>query len=182
MYTRTMTALAVVLMAIVCCSASASADERSADNDKNILVGSGNSDETAQVSPKKYFNYLRLPDGECHNCSTYKCTNLKANLGGSEWCIMLFSAAIAHCDSDPSCGGYTMTTGDWFHKKHDKNGQTAVHLYKAGEKSTPCPLSEWSSYDKQKDTRSTPIVYGKSTCEPRSVHHTCPSPIGVPSL
>jgi len=32
-------------------------------------------------------------------------------------------------------------------------------------KSIACPLSEWSSYDKQKDVRGTPVVYGRSTCE-----------------
>ncbi len=115
----------------------------------------------------KYFNYLRLPDGQCNNCSTYKCTNHKGNLGGSEWCIMLFDDAIDHCDSDPNCGGYTMTTAEWFHSKYDKNGQVAVHLTKLGEKSIDCPVSEWSSYEKQKFLRHTPIIYGRSTCEKR---------------
>jgi hypothetical protein len=55
-------------------------------------------------------------------------------MGGSEWCIMLFSDALAHCDSDPNCGGYTMTSADWFHTKYDKRGQLAVHLTKAGQK------------------------------------------------
>jgi len=118
-------------------------------------------------SDGKYFNYLRLPDGECQNCSTYKCTNHKANLGGSEWCIMLFPDALAHCDSDINCGGYTMTTAEWFHKKYDKNGQIAVHLNKANQKPIACPLSEWSSYEKQKAIRSTPVIYGRSTCENR---------------
>ena len=115
---------------------------------------------------RQHFNYLRLLEGECYNCSTYKCTNHKANLGGADWCIMLFPDALAHCDSDPECGGYTMTTADWFHEKYDKNGQVAVHLTKAGQKTMPCPSpAEWSSYEKQDTTRTTPITYGKSTCE-----------------
>jgi hypothetical protein len=111
----------------------------------------------------KHFNYLRLPEGECQNCSTYKCTNHKSNLGGSEWCIMYFSDALDHCNSDPNCGGYTMTTGEWFHTKYDKKGKVAVHLYKVGQKTIPCP-AEWSSYAKQKDVVDAPIVYGRSTC------------------
>ena len=87
-------------------------------------------------------------------------------MGGSEWCIMLFPDAVAHCDSDPNCGGYTMTTADWFHEKYDKNGQTAVHLTKAGQKPMPCPVpAEWSSYEKQTAARNSPIIYGRSTCE-----------------
>ncbi|CAF3705823.1 unnamed protein product [Rotaria sp. Silwood1] len=121
---------------------------------------------------EKYFNYLRLPDGECHNCSTYKCTNHNSNMGGSEWCIMLFSDALAHCDSDPNCGGYTMTTAEWFHTKYDKNRQVAVHLAKSGQKSIACPLSEWSSYEKQNTIRDVPVIYGKSTCGNESVHLT----------
>lgn len=90
-------------------------------------------------------------------------------MGGSEWCIMLFSDAIAHCDADPNCGGYTMSTAEWFHKKYDKNQQVAVHLTKAGQEQQPieCPVSDWSSYEKQKATRSTPVIYGRSTCEDR---------------
>lgn len=118
------------------------------------------------------FNYLRLVEGECYNCSTYKCTDHKANMGGSEWCIMLFPDAIAHCNSDSECGGYTMTTAEWFHEKYDKDGQVAVHLTKAGQKTMPCPSpAEWSSYEKQKTTRSTPITYGRSTCEARYNNH-----------
>ncbi|CAF2994226.1 unnamed protein product [Rotaria socialis] len=75
------------------------------------------------------------------------------------------SDALAHCNSDSNCGGYTMTTAEWFHKKYDKNGQVAVHLSKHGEKSIPCLLTEWSSYEKQNQTRRSPVLYGKSTCE-----------------
>jgi len=135
----------------------------------------GIKDENIKLAEKqegKYFNYLRLPDGECYNCSTYKCTNNKANMGGSDWCIMLFPAALAHCDSDPNCGGYTMTTAEWFHTKHDKNGQVAVHLTKVGEKYINCSYSEWSSYEKQNAIRDTPVIYGRSTC-PNSDQDTC---------
>ena len=118
----------------------------------------------------KHLNYVRLFDGQCHNCSTYKCTTHKANMGGAEWCIMLFPDALAHCDSDPNCGGYTMTTADWFHKQYDKNGQVAVHLTKAGEKPFNCSFSEWSSYEKLTTIRDTPVTYGKTTCPERSVH------------
>jgi len=86
-------------------------------------------------------------------------------MGGSEWCIMLFSDAISHCDSDPNCGGYTMSTAEWFHKKYDKNQQVAVHLNKIAQEPIECPLAEWSSYEKQKATRNTPVIYGRSTCE-----------------
>jgi hypothetical protein len=75
---------------------------------------------------------------------------------------MLFSDALSHCGSDPNCGGYTMTTAEWFHTKYDKNGESAVHLTKAGQKSIACPLSEWSSYNKQNTISDTPTVYGKS--------------------
>jgi hypothetical protein len=85
-------------------------------------------------------------------------------MGGADWCIMLFPAALAHCDADPNCGGYTMTTAEWFHKEHDKSGQVAVHLTKAGEKLIPCPVGEWSSYEKQTAVRDTPVIYGRSTC------------------
>lgn len=85
-------------------------------------------------------------------------------MGGSEWCIMLFPDALAHCDSDPNCGGYTMTTAQWFHKQYDKNGQVAVHLTKVGEKPFNCSFTEWSSYEKQNTIRDTPIIYGKTTC------------------
>ncbi|CAF1223299.1 unnamed protein product [Adineta ricciae] len=112
----------------------------------------------------KYLNYVRLLDGQCFNCSTYKCTTHKANMGGSEWCIMLFPDALAHCDSDADCGGYTMTTARWFHEQYDKNGQVAVHLTKAGEKTFNCSFTEWSSYEKQNTIRDTPVVYGKTTC------------------
>ena len=118
----------------------------------------------------KYLNYLRLPEGQCYNASTYKCTNHKANMGGSDWCIMLFSDALTHCDSDPNCGGYTMTTAEWFHTKYDKKGEVAVHLTGANQKSIPCPLAEWSSYEKQKASRHTPVTYGRSTCENKLVN------------
>jgi hypothetical protein len=85
-------------------------------------------------------------------------------MGGADWCIMLFPAALAHCDADPNCGGYTMTTAEWFHKEHDKSGQVAVHLTKAGEKLIACPVGEWSSYEKQTAVRDTPVIYGRSTC------------------
>lgn len=89
-------------------------------------------------------------------------------MGGSDWCIMLFPDAIAHCNSDPECGGYTMTTADWFHEQYDKDGHVAVHLTKAGQEPMPCPSpAEWSSYEKQKTIRNTPIVYGRTTCEDR---------------
>jgi len=91
-------------------------------------------------------------------------------MGGSDWCIMLFPAALAHCDADPNCGGYTMTTEAWFHTKYDKNGQVAVHLTKAGQKPMNCSLTQWSSYEKQNTIRDTPVIYGRSTCENRSVH------------
>lgn len=170
-----------VFATIFCCCITASTDEQSSDNKKN-----GSKDDGVQHSDKrytkkifaldcffflnsggKYFNYLRLPEGKCSNCSSYKCTNHKANMGGSEWCIMLFSDAITHCDSDPNCGGYSMSTAEWFHEKYDKNQQVAVHLSKAGQEPIDCPLSEWSSYVKQKTTRTTPIVYGVSTCDTR---------------
>ena len=64
--------------------------------------------------------------------------------------LCIFSDALDHCNSDPNCGGYTMTTGEWFHTKYDKKGKVAVHLYKVGQKTIPCP-PEWSSYAKQKD-------------------------------
>jgi len=135
-----------------------------------------NKDDVGKTSARgdgKFFNYLRLPDGECHNCSTYKCTNQKTNMGGSEWCIMLFPDALTHCDADPNCGGYTMTTAEWFHKKYDKNGHIAVHLAKVGQKSVPCLLSEWSSYDKQKAIRESPVTYGRSTCDNSGTENTC---------
>jgi len=154
-----MLAVSIVIMSVLCCWATVNDDEQSTDNKKNISMLTDNK------LNGKYLNYLRLPDGECRNCSTYKCTNHKANMGGSEWCIMLFSDAISHCDSDPNCGGYTMTTAEWFHKKYDKNGQIAVHLNKADGKPIACLLSEWSSYDKQQSLRNTPIIYGRSTCD-----------------
>jgi hypothetical protein len=173
--------ISVVLMGILFCWATTSVDEQSSDEKKNVSMMGINKDENVQYSDKrdgKYFNYLRLPDGECHNCSTYKCTNHKANLGGSEWCIMLFPDALAHCDSDINCGGYTMTTAEWFHTKYDKNGQVAVHLNKIGPKPISCPLSEWSSYEKQKSIRSTPVIYGRSTCETNN-QVTCDHPQNV---
>jgi hypothetical protein len=115
------------------------------------------------------YNYLRLPDGQCNNCSTYKCTNHKANLGGAEWCIMRFSEAIRHCNGDPNCGGYTMTTADWFHTKYNDTADQSVHLFKATEKPIVCPSSDWSSYEKQNETRRSPITYGRSTCDTRFV-------------
>jgi len=163
-----MLVVSVILMSILYCWATTSVDEQSSDEKKNVSMMGINKDENVKLSDKrdgKYFNYLRLPDGECHNCSTYKCTNHKANLGGSEWCIMYFSDALAHCDSDSNCGGYTMTTAEWFHTKYDKNGQVAVHLNKVGQKPIVCPLSEWSSYEKQNTIRHTPVIYGRSTCE-----------------
>jgi len=166
--------ISVVFTAIFCCWATTNIDEQSSDNKKNASMMADNKDDEVKLSNKrdgKYFNYLRLSDGECHNCSTYKCTNHKANMGGSEWCIMLFPDALSHCDSDPNCGGYTMTTAEWFHTKYDKKGQVAVHLAKAGQKSIPC-ISEWSTYEKQKTIRDTPVVYGRSTCE-TSNQDTC---------
>jgi len=150
--------ISVVLIGIVCFFSTTIAVEQSTDNKIN--------------SEGKYLNYLRLKDGECHNCSTYKCTNSKENMGGSEWCIMLFPAALAHCDADPNCGGYTMTTAEWFHTKYDKNGQVAVHLAKAGQKPINCSYSEWSSYEKQNSIRDTPVIYGRSTCA-NSGQETC---------
>jgi len=167
--------ISVVFTTIICCYATTSTDEQSSDNKRNVSLVTDNTDDDVKLSDKrdgKFFNYLRLPDGQCHNCSTYKCTNHKANMGGSEWCIMYFSDALAHCDSDPNCGGYTMTTAEWFHTKYDKNRQIAVHLTKANQKPIACPLSEWSSYDKQKAIRNTPVVYGRSTCE-NSNENTC---------
>jgi len=152
----------VILTAIFCCWETTSIDEQTSSiHDK---------DEGVKLLDKrdgKHLNYLRLADGECHNCSTYKCTSHKANMGGSEWCIMLFPDALSHCDSDSNCGGYTMTTAKWFHTKYDKNGQVAVHLTKVGEKPFNCSFSEWSSYEKQKSIRHTPVVYGRTTCENR---------------
>lgn len=167
MYTHTKFLVSVVLMNIVYCSATTTVVELSGDNKRNdsLMTGyMGNSIKPSEQKEGKHLNYLRLLDGQCHNCSTYKCTSHKANMGGSEWCIMLFSDALAHCDSDPNCGGYTMTTADWFHKQYDKNGQVAVHLTKLGEKPFNCSLSEWSSYEKQNTVRDTPVVYGRSTC------------------
>lgn len=83
---------------------------------------------------------------------------------------MLFPDAIAHCNSDVNCGGYTMSTAEWFHEKYDKNGQIAVHLTKANEQIIPCPVAEWSSYEKQKSVRTSPLLYGRSTCENRLVN------------
>lgn len=187
--------LAVCLMITVCCLATTSVNEQSSDDQKSVSKTLNNKNENDELSEKrylenlaffmivyfffvllnregKYLNYLRLPDGECYNCSSYKCTNHTANMGGSEWCIMLFSDAVAHCDSDPNCGGYTMTNSEWFHKKYDKNGQVAVHLCTAGEKPIACPTNEqWSSYEKQSAHRQTPITYGRSTCETRSVKY-----------
>jgi len=165
----------VVLIGICCCWATTSVDEQSIDNKKNDSMIKEDNVKVFSKLNGKYFNYLRLPDGECHNCSTYKCTNHKSNMGGSEWCIMLFSDALSHCDSDPNCGGYTMTTASWFHTKYDKNGQKAVHLNKIGQKPIACLLSEWSSYEKQNTVRDTPVVYGKSTCE-NSNGATCDKP------
>jgi len=153
-----MLVISIVLMSIFWCWATTSVDDESSNDKRNASIMEDNKGDG------KYLNYLRLPDGECQNCSTYKCANHKKNLGGSEWCIMLFHDALAHCDSDINCGGYTMTTAEWFHKKYDKNGQVAVHLHKIDQKSIDCPLSEWSSYEKQKTIRSTPVIYGRSTC------------------
>jgi len=160
--------LSVVVVVILCCWATTNVDEQSFDNKKNISMMTENNNDHVTLSNKrdgKYNNYLRLEDGQCYNCSTYKCTNSKQNLGGSEWCIMLFNDALNHCDSDPNCGGYTMTTAEWFHKKYDKNGDVAVHLTEYGQKPIVCPVPEWSSYEKQKDIRNTPVIYGRSTCE-----------------
>ncbi|CAF3815836.1 unnamed protein product [Rotaria sp. Silwood1] len=162
-------------MAILCCWATTNVDEQSINDKKNISMMTNNKDNHVKnfnQQTGKYFNYLRLPDGECHNCSTYKCTNHKLNMGGSEWCIMLFPDALVHCDSDPNCGGYTMTTAEWFHTKYDKNGQVAVHLAKSGQKSFACSLSEWSSYEKQNTIRDVPVIYGRSTCGNESVNLT----------
>ncbi|CAF0951906.1 unnamed protein product [Adineta steineri] len=152
---------------VVCCWATTNVAEIIDNNKRNGSTMGGYMDDSIQTSEKsdgKFLNYIRLLDGQCHNCSTYKCTNHKSNLGGSEWCIMLFPDALAHCDSDPNCGGYTMTTATWFHKKHDKNGQVAVHLTKIGEKPFNCSFSEWSSYEKQNTIRDTPVIYGRTTC------------------
>jgi len=164
--------LSIVFMVMVGCWSTTSANDQSSEDKRNHSIAIDNKNTNAENGEKNNFNYLRLPDGQCHNCSTYKCTNHKSNMGGSEWCIMLFPDAIAHCNSDPNCGGYTMTTAEWFHKKYDKNSQVAVHLNKANEKTIDCLLSEWSSYEKQKDTRHTPITYGRSTCE-NSQQETC---------
>jgi len=122
-----------------------------------------------KMSSKKrgliHYNYLRLPEGKCYDGSTYKCTDHKDNLGGSEWCIMPFPIAIAHCDSDPTCAGYAMNTATSFHKKYDRNGEVAVHLVKTSAKTVPCTSSEWSGYEKLSTVRSTPVVYGESSCD-----------------
>jgi len=123
--------------------------------------------DTEVKKPKRgltNYNYVRLPEGTCYDGSTYKCTNQKDNLGGSEWCIMLFPAAITQCDSDPQCGGYAINTAGAFHSKYDRNGQRAVHLVKIDAKKVSCSTPEWSGYEKLKTVRTTPTEYGASTC------------------
>ncbi|CAF1314856.1 unnamed protein product [Adineta steineri] len=171
MYTHNMLLALVFLTSIICCWATTTVVEISNDNKRNdsITTNYMANYKLSDKSERKYLNYVRLLDGQCHNCSTYKCTDNKLNMGGSEWCIMLFPDALAHCDSDPNCGGYTMTTAGWFHKQYDKNGQVAVHLTKVGEKPFNCSFSEWSSYEKQNIARDSPVIYGRTTC-PNSDH------------
>jgi len=173
-YTNKMLIVSIVLMAGVWCWAT-SVGEQSIDNKNKVPLMTSNNEKREEKREGKYRNYLRLPEGECYNCSTYKCTNHTANMGGSDWCIMLFPAALAHCDSDPNCGGYTMTTAQWFRTKYDKNGQLAVHLTRAGDKPMVCPLAEWSSYEKQNSIRNSPVSYGRSTCDDSS-QATCEKP------
>nr|ACD54647.1 unknown [Adineta vaga] len=153
-----------IFMSFVCCWATITIVELPTDSKKNDSTTMGIGIKLLEKHNGKHLNYARLLDGQCFNCSTYKCTNHKANMGGSEWCIMLFQDALNHCDSDPNCGGYTMTTARWFHEQYDKKGQVAVHLTKAGEKPFNCSFTEWSSYEKQNSIRDTPVVYGKTTC------------------
>jgi len=124
-----------------------------------------------EFKPKKremtHHDYIRLPEGKCFDGSTYKCTEKPTNLGGSEWCIMLFPDAIAHCDTDPSCAGYAINTAQSFRSKYDRNGKRAVHLVKIGEKTVPCSSTEWSGYEKQKTIRTIPVEFGTSTCDER---------------
>ncbi|CAF1612873.1 unnamed protein product, partial [Rotaria sordida] len=94
--------VSIVLVAILCCWATTRVDEQLIDEKRNISMTTDDKDDHVRRNGK-YFNYLRLPDVQCHNCSTYKCTNHKSNMGGSEWFIMLFPDALAHCDSDPDC-------------------------------------------------------------------------------
>lgn len=169
--------LLALLSVVLCCWAIS--DPITKDLKPDVKDDSDESDRVIKndFKPKKrdmkHYDYIRLPEGKCFDGSTYKCTDKPTNLGGSEWCIMLFPDAITHCDSDPSCAGYAINTAQSFRSKYDRNGKRAVHLVKVGEKTVPCSSTEWSGYEKQKSIRTTPVEFGTSTCDERRDRDLC---------
>jgi len=167
-----MMGLLVLLMAVICCW-TVTVDDRPM---KNGTTSAEEDHDTDKMDKRgsKYYNYLPLGDNECNDCSVYKCTNHKDNLGGAEWCILPFSVAIDLCDSDPTCGGYTMTIAQSFHKKYDRNGEPAVHLTKTGGPRVRCAGADWVSYDKQRNTRESLVTYAPTICRKSGIEeHSC---------
>ncbi|CAF4888165.1 unnamed protein product, partial [Rotaria socialis] len=75
-----------------------------------------------------------------------KCDYDPKNWGGKEYCIMSKADAIAHCNSNPSCGGYQESSRPGWHDKWDRQGKRAVVLFQTGSASGVS--GEWEGFVK----------------------------------
>ncbi|CAF3019883.1 unnamed protein product [Rotaria sp. Silwood2] len=65
------------------------------------------------------------------------------------YCILGWSDAVALCNSDPNCGGFSLTTNRNWHNAFDTASQAAVSLFSAPTGApTPTP-GEWYPFFKK---------------------------------
>lgn len=62
------------------------------------------------------------------------------------YCILSFPDALKHCNQDPNCGGYGITTNQGWHQSFDRDESPAVELFPIG--SQPIYNFEWIAFIK----------------------------------
>ncbi|CAF4364035.1 unnamed protein product, partial [Rotaria magnacalcarata] len=97
-----------------------------------------------KAKPATVSNYVAGGKGMIHT-GTYHCNNNSKNIVPG-YCILTLADALIHCNSDPTCGGYGVTTNAGWHAAYDRNGQSAVQLFLLN--SPRIPNREWNSFNK----------------------------------
>jgi hypothetical protein len=96
----------------------------------------------SQCANCKQYNYELQGKGLIHD-HAYTCNDNPKNIAAG-YCILSFNDAVQHCDRDPECGGFDITTNVNYRNLFERNGLPSVQLFRKG--SATSANVEWSSY------------------------------------
>ncbi|CAF3825740.1 unnamed protein product, partial [Rotaria magnacalcarata] len=127
---------------------------------------SNNMKKTAITTEKTPNNYVPSGNGVIHT-GTYDCNRNSKNIVPG-YCVLALADALEHCNSDPNCGGYQVTTNAGWHAAYDRNGQSVVQLFLVNSPTTP--NHEWNCFNKR--TKAKPATVSNYVAGGKGMIHT----------